>query len=273
MRLNKVLSAAGVSSRRVADELISQGRVDVNGRVVTTLGIQVNPAVDDIRVDGRRLRKVAPERRYLLMNKPSGVMSTRVDPQQRPTVIDVLAKAGVRGYFYPVGRLDYESEGLIILTNDGEFAERVSHPRYELERTYEVEVAGVPDERDLGRLERGVLVDGRKTLPARVRMLKTMESRRGPRAIFELTLREGRNRQVRKMCEAIGHRVTQLKRIAIGPIRDRTLRTGQWRELRADEVAKLRAASERTQDRATKTRKRETSKMSRENAKPRNKPR
>ena len=128
LRLNKILSQAGAASRRLADELIQNGRVEVNGAVVSELGAKANPAADDIRVDGRRL-KMDTERRYLLMNKPKGVLSTRSDPHQRKTVIEVLAAAGVKGYFYPVGRLDYDSEGLILLTNDGEFAERVTHPR------------------------------------------------------------------------------------------------------------------------------------------------
>ena len=161
MRLNKLLSSVGIASRRAADELIQQGRVEVNGQVATT-GMQVDPAADDVRVDGRRLKQ-APERRYLLLNKPAGVVSTRSDPQRRTTVIELLERAGVTGYFYPVGRLDYESEGLILLTNDGAFAERVTHPRYELERTYEVTLAGVPDERDLRRLREGLTIDGRRT--------------------------------------------------------------------------------------------------------------
>lgn len=148
MRLNKLLSFAGVASRRVADDLIRQGRVEINGHVVDKLGTQADPEKDDIKVDGRRIKKQAPERRYLLLYKPRGVVSTRSDPEQRMTVIDVLNKAGIRGYFYPVGRLDYDSEGLLIMTNDGAFAERVTHPRYELERTYEVDVEGTPEERD-----------------------------------------------------------------------------------------------------------------------------
>jgi pseudouridine synthase len=239
MRLNKILSAAGIASRRAADELIRQGRVEINGRVVDTLGVQADPAVDDIKVDGRRLQKRAPERRYLLLYKPRGVVSTRSDPQRRTTVIDLLARAGITGYYYPVGRLDYESEGLIILTNDGTFAEHVTHPRYELERTYEIEVAGVPDERDLTRLRNGVLIDGRKTLPAHVRLLRTLKSSRGDGAVLEITLREGRNRQVRKMCDAIAHPVDRLRRTRIGSISDRRIKPGQVRDLTPAEIAAL----------------------------------
>jgi 23S rRNA pseudouridine2605 synthase len=238
VRLNKLLSQAGAASRRLADELIAQGRVEVNGRVVTELGSKADPEVDDVRVDGRRL-KTDTERRYLLMNKPRGVLSSRSDPGRRTTVIDLLAKAGVRGYFYPVGRLDYESEGLILLTNDGAFAERVSHPRYELDRTYEAVVEGVPDERDLERLRRGVLIEGRKTLPAAVKLLRVLPSAGAPQAVLELTLREGRNRQVRYMCDAIAHPVARLRRIRIGAIADRHLGPGRIRDLTPTEVRSL----------------------------------
>lgn len=237
-RLNKLLSQAGAASRRLADDLMQQGRVEVNGAIVSELGAKANPDVDDIRVDGRRL-KVDVERRYILMNKPRGVLSTRTDPHQRRTVIDLLATAGVRGYFYPVGRLDYDSEGLILLTNDGEFAERVTHPRYELERSYEALVAGVPDDRDLERLRRGVLIDGRRTLPADVRLTQVFEGKKGQQALLELTLREGRNRQVRDMCSAVAHPVDRLRRTRIGSLTDRQLRPGQMRDLTPAEVAGL----------------------------------
>jgi 23S rRNA pseudouridine2605 synthase len=242
MRLNKLLSQAGAASRRLADELIQQGRVEVNGKVVSELGAKATPGVDDIRVDGRRL-KVDTERRYLLLNKPRGVLSTRSDPHRRRTVIDLLHEAGVKGYFYPVGRLDYDSEGLILLTNDGTFADKVTHPRYELERTYEALVVGVPDERALDRLRTGVLVEGRRTLPATVRVARVVEGRDGAQAVLELTLREGRNRQVRHMCSAIAHPVDRLRRIRIGGLSDRNLRTGQIRDLTPAEVAGLMGAS------------------------------
>lgn len=238
LRLNKILSQAGAASRRLADDLIAQGRVEVNGAAVTELGAKADPERDDIRVDGRRL-KVDVVRRYILLNKPRGVLSTRTDPHQRRTVVDLLAAAGVRGYFYPVGRLDYDSEGLILLTNDGDFAERVTHPRYELDRTYEALVEGVPDERDLERLRTGVTVDGRRTLPAAVRVVRVVEGRSGAQAVLELTLREGRNRQVRHMCDAIAHPVSRLRRTRIGAIADRGLRPGEMRDLTPAEVQSL----------------------------------
>jgi len=237
IRLNKLLSQAGVASRRLADELIAQGRVEVNGQVVTGLGTRADPGRDVIRVDGRRLR-LDVERRYLLMNKPRGVLSTRSDPGRRRTVIDVLAERGITGYFYPVGRLDYDSEGLILLTNDGDFADHVTHPRYELERTYEATVVGVPDERDLERLRRGVVIDGRKTLPAEVEIVRVLEGRE-PRAVLRVTLREGRNRQVRNMCDAIAHPVDRLRRISIGGVTDQRLRPGEVRDLTPAEIGRL----------------------------------
>jgi len=238
VRLNKLLSHAGLASRRAADEFIRQGRVDVNGHVVTELGTKADPERDDIRVDGRRLNR-APERRYLLLYKPRGVVSTRTDPQRRTTVIDLLTAARIKGYFYPVGRLDAESEGLILLTNDGEFAERVTHPRYELERTYEAQVAGVPDARDLERLRRGVTIEGRRTLPAKVRLLREVGGKGATQAVIELTLREGRNRQVRRMCDAIAHPVDRLRRTRIGAIGAGSLRPGQIRDLTGAEVQAL----------------------------------
>ena len=168
MRLQKILSAAGIASRRAAETLIAQGRVTVNGQTVTELGTKADPERDDIRVDGRRV-KGAQRRRYILLYKPRGYITSRSDPQQRPTVIDLLAKGGVRDYVYPVGRLDYDSEGLLILTSDGELAAQLTHPRHGVEREYEVRVRGVPDEHELERLSRGVSLDGRRTAPARGR--------------------------------------------------------------------------------------------------------
>lgn len=238
IRLQKILSQAGVASRRAAETLITQGRVEVNGRVVSELGSKADPATDVIKVDGRRLKAPA-SRRYLLLYKPRGVVSTRLDPQRRTTVVDLVARAGIRGYFYPIGRLDYDSEGLILLTNDGEFAVRVSHPRYEVDRTYEALVEGVPDDHDLDRLRRGVVLDDGRTGPAEIRLLRITETKRGPRSALLVRLHEGRNRQVRKMCDAIAHPVVRLKRIRIGPIGIGDLLPGDLRDLTPAEVRKL----------------------------------
>ncbi|MGB7220655.1 MAG: pseudouridine synthase [Vicinamibacterales bacterium] len=287
-RLQKILSQAGVSSRRAGEKLMLEGRVTVNGTTVRELGTKADPESDDIRVDGRRIA-IVTRHRYLLLNKPRGYMSTRSDPERRPTVIDLLR--GVRDYLYPVGRLDFDSEGLLLLTNDGDLAARLTHPRHGVTRVYEARVLGVPDEHDLNRLRKGIVIDGEKTGPAEIVIAggrpqpspkvyargRGLPARGGgaPRAVMNagrlsrpaggnqsrgsvegrrtrsettliVTVREGRNRQVRKMCDAIGHPVTHLRRVAIGPIRDARLKLGQWRELSDEELKRLRAAAART---------------------------
>jgi pseudouridine synthase len=233
-RLQKILSQAGVASRRASEKLMTEGRVTVNGATVLELGTKADASRDDIRVDGRRIK--LPERHiYLLVNKPSGYVTTRSDPQKRRTVIDLLK--GVRQYVYPVGRLDYDSEGLLILTNDGDLAAKLTHPRHGVPRVYEATVLGEPDDHDVERLAKGVTIDGQRTGPAEVISI-------GPSRL-RITVREGRNRQVRKMCDAIGHPVTQLRRVAIGPLRDARLKPGAWRPLTAHEVERLRAAAAR----------------------------
>jgi pseudouridine synthase len=240
-RLQKILSQAGVASRRASEQLMLDGRVTVNGTTIRELGTKADPARDDIRVDGRRV-KIVEQRRYLLLNKPRGYVTTRSDPQRRPTVIDLLR--GVREYVYPVGRLDFESEGLLILTNDGDLAARLTHPSHGVARVYEARVLGVPDAHDLDRLSRGLVIDGRRTHASDVTLLPPRRDARG--ATLVITIHEGRNRQVRNMCEAIGHPVDYLRRVAIGPIRDSKLKIGAWRDLRDDEVALLRKAAARS---------------------------
>lgn len=212
------------------------GRVSVNGHVVVDLGTKADPERDDIRVDGRRI-KARERARYLLLNKPKGYVTTRSDPQRRPTVLALLQ--GVREYVYPVGRLDFDSEGLLLLTNDGELAARLTHPRHEVARVYEARVRGIPDARALERLARGMVIDDRRTAPAAVRVLREVQEGRYDQAILEVTIREGRNRQVRKMCEAVGHPVFALRRTRIGPIADPRLPLGGWRDLTPKEVAAL----------------------------------
>ena len=241
-RLQKILSTAGVASRRTAETLIAQGRVTVNGQTVRELGTKADPADDDIRVDGRRIKK-AERRRYLLLYKPRGYITSRSDPQRRPTVMDLLARGGVREYVYPVGRLDYDSEGLLILTSDGDLAARLTHPRHGVEREYEVRVRGIPDEHDLERLSRGVTIEGRRTAPTRVELAKVLEAEAGPQALLSFVLREGRNRQVRRMCDAIGHPVVRLRRVRIGPVADPRIRPGEFRDLTPREVASLSRAA------------------------------
>ena len=238
IRLQKIISAAGIASRRAAEKLIEEGRVQVNGATVTELGTKADPDVDDIRVDERRVRQ-AQRHRYFLLNKPRGYVTTRSDPEHRPTVLDLLK--GVREYVYPVGRLDFDSEGLLILTNDGELAATLTHPKHEVERVYEAQVLGVPDAHDIDRLSRGIVIDGRRTSPARVELLSERRTE-GDTSVIRVTIHEGRTRQVRKMADAIGHPVRVLKRVRIGPIADKHLRLGSYRELTEEEVRKLKYA-------------------------------
>lgn len=235
VRLQKLISQAGLASRRAAEKLIVEGRVTVNGETVRELGSKADPAHDDIRIDGRRV-KSAVRQRYILLYKPAGYVTTRSDPQRRRTVLDLLQ--GVKEYVYPVGRLDYDTQGLLLLTNDGDLAARLTHPRHEVDRTYEARVAGIPDEAAVERLRSGIPLDGHRTRPADVIVVN--KGRREDDGLVLITIREGRNRQVRRMCEAVGHPVKSLKRIRFGPISDRRLKPGDWRELTVEEVEKLK---------------------------------
>lgn len=240
LRLQKILSAAGVASRRLAEELILQGRVAVNGNTVTELGTKADPDADEIKVDGRRI-KTAQRRRYVLLNKPRGYITSRSDPEGRPTVMDLVK--GIKEYIYPVGRLDYDSEGLLLLTNDGELAARLTHPRHEVEKVYEARVKGVPDDHALERLARGMPIDGRRTAPAKIRASEPFVKGGGEQTIVEISIHEGRQRQVRKMFDAVGHPVVRLKRVRIGPLEDPDMPIGHWRELRPQEIAELQRVS------------------------------
>lgn len=236
-RLQKLLALAGVASRRASEELITQGRVEVNGEVVRTLGSKADPATDVIRVDGRRLRfDIRP--RYILLNKPKNVVTTRKDPEGRRTVMELLK--GVREYVYPVGRLDYDSEGLLLLTSDGDLAAKLTHPRHAVERVYEAIVVGSPADADLEKLRRGIFLDGSRTAPAEVRRGGTLRKGRQELTRLLMTLREGRNRQVRRMCASIGHPVRKLTRTRMGPIKLGDLRPGHWRDLTDRELRLLR---------------------------------
>ncbi len=231
VRLQKYLASAGVASRRAAEILIQGGRVEVNGRVTSTLGTRIDPERDRVQVDGRRIHATA-KRAYYLLNKPKGVMTTASDPEGRPTVIELLQ--GVRERVFPVGRLDWNSEGLLILTNDGGLAHRLTHPANHVPKVYRVKVKGTLAEAELRALRGGMSLEGRRTMPARVERVSAQEN-----SWLEVTLFEGRRNQLRRMFERIGHRVQKLKRIAIGPIRDRALKPGEWRRMTAEEVRLL----------------------------------
>ena len=232
VRLQKVLAAAGVASRRASEIMIDEGRVEVNGKIVTEQGRRVNPDRDQIRVDGSR---IPPPRRhmYLVLNKPRGVISTMDDPEGRTTLADYLPRTKER--LFHVGRLDTETEGLIILTNDGEFAHRLAHPSYEVRKSYHVQVAGVMDNRSLKRLEKGVTLDDGPVKPDKVKLI----SRGQDRTLLQVSLHEGRNRIVRRMMDAVGHPVDRLARTAIGPVRLGNLPVGETRELSRDELGAL----------------------------------
>jgi 23S rRNA pseudouridine2605 synthase len=237
LRLNKILAQAGLTSRRGADRLIAAGRVAVNGRVVREAGALADPARDRITVDDRPL----PGRRahrYVLLHKPAGYLSARSDPRGRPVVTDLVAD-GAR--LYPVGRLDADVEGLLLLTNDGALTHRLLHPRYALPRVYEAEVVGRVGRRDLGRWRAGVVLDDGPARPLDVRLLASGEGR----SRLRLTFTEGRKHEVKRYCRALGHPVRRLRRIAFGPLRLGELPPGAARELGADELRRLRAAAAR----------------------------
>lgn len=237
IRLQKVLAAAGLGSRRACEQLIAEGRVEVDGQVVRQQGVRIDPTRQVVRVDGQRI-EVSPNAVHLALNKPRGVVSTMRDPQGRPNLGDYVT--GRRQRLFHVGRLDADTEGLILLTNDGELANRLTHPRYEVPKTYLAEVDG-PLPRDLGRrLRAGVeLADG----PAKADSFRVVDSSAN-RVMVELVVHEGRNRIVRRMLEAVGHPVHRLVRTRIGPVALGDLRPGKLRPLRQDELAKLYAATD-----------------------------
>jgi 23S rRNA pseudouridine2605 synthase len=231
-RLQKVLAQAGLGSRRACEELIADGRVTVNGEVAT-LGMRADPDVDAIEVDGARIG-VREGLVHYLLNKPAGVVTTASDPQGRPTVVG-LVPAEPR--VYPVGRLDADTEGLLVLTNDGELAHRLTHPSFGVDKEYLADVTGAPSRGALRRLREGVELEDGPTAPARVSLVGDHTLR--------ITIHEGRNRQVRRMCEAVGHPVRRLVRVRVGPLADRRLPPGEWRSLTQAEVRALeRAAAE-----------------------------
>jgi len=229
-RLQKILAKAGIASRRNAEELIRQGKVTVDGKVVTEMGCRVDPDRQVVSFEGRPLR-LEEEKVYLLLNKPRGYVTTLHDPQGRPIVSSLLT--GIASRVFPVGRLDFDTEGALILTNDGDFAERILHPRFEIERTYQATVGGLPTHEKIRLLEEGLELEGKKTWPAKVHIL----AEEATTTTLEITIHEGRKRQVRKMFEAIGHRVLALKRIAYGGLRLGALPSGKYRRLTPADLA------------------------------------
>ncbi|HEX8291037.1 MAG TPA: pseudouridine synthase, partial [Pyrinomonadaceae bacterium] len=236
-RLQKLIAAAGLASRRHAEELIAAGEVTVNGEVVREQGTKADPARDHIKVRGRLINPLLEkqEKTYVLLNKPRGYLSALSDPEGRPLVSDLVPQS--LGRLHPVGRLDFNTEGLLILTNDGELTNHVTSARNKVEKVYEVKVKGVPPEEQVARLRRGIrLDDGVKTAPAEI--VKTDETRTN--AWYEVKLREGRNQQIRRMFDAIGHSVIKLRRVRIGPVVAEGILIGQWRHLTPAEVKRLK---------------------------------
>jgi len=243
-RLQKIIAAAGIASRRKAEEMITGGLVAVNGQIVTELGSKADPERDHIRVNGKLLHG-AERHVYLLMNKPKGYVTTLSDPEHRPTVMDLLHGVGAR--VYPVGRLDYASEGLLLLTNDGEFANRLMSAAGNVPKTYMVKVAGAPSAEGLSRLREGLFIPAKQLGKGRVRRVKTAPAkvriiREAANPWYEVTLIEGKNRQIRRMFEEIGHHVEKIKRVRYGPL-ELDVHPGKFRKLRADEVARLKSLS------------------------------
>jgi 23S rRNA pseudouridine2605 synthase len=247
-RLQKIIAAAGIASRRKAETLITSGRVAVNGAIVTELGSKADPERDHIRVDGKLLRGAARPV-YLMLNKPRGYVTTITDPQGRPTIMDLVRGLGAR--VYPVGRLDYLSEGLVLLTNDGDLAARLMRAAAHVAKTYVVKVSGQPDEAGIGRLRAGVVLPPAvpprgasrqperavKTAPAKIKLLRDAEN-----PWYEVTLHEGRYRQIRRMFEQIGHHVEKIRRVRYGPL-ELDVEPGTFRRLTPAEVARLKQAS------------------------------
>lgn len=241
-RIQKILADAGIASRRAAERMVLDGRVAVNGRVISRPGTPADPETDRIAVDGKQIAG-RPPAVYLVLNKPPGYVTTAHDERGRPTVMDLVYKTKER--VFPVGRLDLESEGLLLLTNDGELAQRLTHPKHEVEKEYLALVRGVPDAESLRQLRRGIAIEERLTAPATIEVIKPPDDSpaHAGHTWLRVVLTEGRKRQVRLMCEAVGLPVVRLIRSRIGPLRLRGLVPGRVRELTAAEIERIRQAA------------------------------
>ncbi len=232
-RIQKILAKAGIASRREAERMVIDGRVSVNGKIVETLGVKADPSKDHIKVDGKRIRDFEPKV-ILLLNKPRGFLSTVKDPRGRPTIMDLLRN--VKWRVYPIGRLDFDAEGLLLLTNDGDLSHLLSHPRFSIPKSYLVKVAGVPEEKKLMRLQRGVRLDDGEAKATSCSLIRQKEKNSWVRIVVT----EGRNHLVKRMFSAIGHTVLKLKRTEYGPIQLGDLPFGQFRYLQPSEMEKLK---------------------------------
>lgn len=233
IRIHKIIADAGIASRREAEKMIEEGRVTVNG-VTAKLGDKADPENDHIKIDGKLLKAKPNELVYIMLNKPKRVMCTTNDPEGRQTVLDLIK--GIKNRVWPVGRLDYHSEGLVLLTNDGELSLRLTHPKYKVEKVYEVKVKDLPDEKKIEKLKKGIWLEDGKTAPCEISFIKKTNEN----SWFRVTLKEGKRRQIRRMFHAIGHDVMKLKRISIGPIKLGKLPIGNYRFLTEKEIIILK---------------------------------
>lgn len=235
-RLQKFLAEAGVASRRKAEELIAQGKVKVNGKVVTEMGMKIDPAKDEVTYLDKKVTTKNTKMVYLMLYKPEGYVTTAKEQFGRPAVMDLVK--GVKERIFPVGRLDYDTSGLLLLTNDGDLTYKLTHPKHDVDKTYVAKLYGVPDEGALQKFRRGVVIDGKRTKPAKIQIID--KDKDGRFCTAEIIIHEGRNRQVRKMCEAIKHPVAQLKRVATGELKLGDLQKGKYRHLTEKEVKYLK---------------------------------
>lgn len=241
VRLQKYMADCGIASRRKSEEMIADGMVKVNGRIAA-IGDKINPVSDKVVVKGRKLNSASKQKRwYIMINKPRGYVTTMNDEMGRKCVAELVKDVPAR--VYPVGRLDRDSEGLLLMTNDGDFANKVTHPSKHVYKVYRVTVRPEINEEQLIKMSSGMVIDGRKTAPAEIHVIK----REDGRCVLEIILREGRNRQIRKMCEQLGLEVPRLKRTAIGQVRLGGLKSGSWRELTKEEVHRLQAPTNTTE--------------------------
>ncbi|MBU0506092.1 MAG: pseudouridine synthase [bacterium] len=236
-RIQKVIASTGVFSRRAVEKLIDEKKIKINGIIVTTKGMKIDPTKDRIQIDGKAF-KINTQEEFvaILINKPRQVMVTRSDPEKRKCIFDLLPEE--MAHLKPVGRLDYNTQGAIILTNDGEFILHLTHPKYHLEKVYELKTTNEVTDKQINRLRKGIVLDGSRTLPAQIRIMR----RNKTSSILEFVLVEGKNRQIRRMCQTVGISVKELKRISIGPVKLGTLKSGGFRRLTLKELQYLRDA-------------------------------
>ncbi len=233
MRLQKFMALCGVASRRKCEEMILSGKIQINDRIVDTLGVKINPSKDQVKVNGKTI-KIEQTKAYIMINKPRGYVSTLSDQFNRKTVIELI-EGSITQRLYPVGRLDYDTEGLLLMTNDGDFTYAITHPKHHIDKTYIATVKGIPTLATIKKLRQGVEIENYSTSPAKVQVIKIMNAS----SQLKITIYEGKNRQVRKMCAAMGHPVIALKRIAIGDVQLGNLPLGKWRHLNQQEITKL----------------------------------